>query len=343
MSDQRRELAHEVRAPVGAILAAAEQLLAEAALPAGQHELLVALRNQADWLQRLAGNLLATEQQALVPCNPVAVVRETVRLFAPVARRAGLELHCLDRTGVRLELSGGELALRQALANLLGNALKFTDEGTVRVELSLTAAGDVQVAVEDTGIGMNAEELTAALAGLAPGPRRRGGLGLGLATARRLLQRLGGRLDGTSTLGTGSRFVVQLPVQRLAGMPTPLPLAMAPGLRCLVVDPSPTIRLLVAAVLASDGATVELCVDATQARARCQASDRPVGVAMLGAATGAGLMAELRERAPQIRIIALGWTEHGDPPPDALVPRPYTRSGLLAALAAVMAPASRTR
>ncbi len=255
MTDQRRELAHEVRAPVGAILAAAEQLLTEAALPAGQHELLVALRNQADWLQRLAGNLLATEQPMAAICDPVAMARETVRLFAPVARRAGLELHCVDRTGARLELSGGELALRQALANLLGNALKFTDDGAVRVELSLAATGDLQVAVEDTGIGLSAEELAAALTGLAPGPRRRGGLGLGLATARRLLHRLGGSLDGTSTPGAGSRFVMCLPVQRLPGVPTPLPLAIAPGLRCLVVDPSPPRPQRVGAVGGGDGAT----------------------------------------------------------------------------------------
>jgi len=96
-------------------------------------------------------------------------------------------------------------------------------------------------------------------------------------------------------------------------------------------------RTLRHAVLASDGATVELCVDAAQA------GDRPVGVAMLGAGAGPGLMAELRERSARICIIALGWTQHGDPLPDALVPRPQTRAGLLAALAAVMAPASRTR
>jgi signal transduction histidine kinase len=104
---------------------------------------------------------------------------------------------------------------RQILVNLLGNALKFTDKGGVRVAVSKSAT-EVRIDITDTGIGIAEEELARLFLPFAQVDtgltRRHGGTGLGLYISRRLATLLGGRIEVNSTLGIGSTFSVVLPL-----------------------------------------------------------------------------------------------------------------------------------
>lgn len=114
------------------------------------------------------------------------------------------------------EVLGDKERIRQILLNLVGNAVKFTHVGHVRVTVAQTVTGVVEIVVSDTGEGISAEALPHIFDEFSQGgsrlSRRFGGVGLGLAISRKLVAQMGGRIEASSEPGVGSTFRVYLPM-----------------------------------------------------------------------------------------------------------------------------------
>jgi CheY-like chemotaxis protein len=157
-----------------------------------------------------AGRL--TLEQAIL--SPRLVVEDTLRLFAVAAHNKRLELTSMIDPTVPASLSGDAGRLRQILVNLVANAIKFTERGTVSITVGLEAetadSALVRFAVADTGIGLTPEQQAGLFESFAQADasttRKYGGTGLGLAISRQLAELMGGRIGVTSEAGRGSTF-----------------------------------------------------------------------------------------------------------------------------------------
>ncbi len=322
-ADERTLLAHELRSPLGAILAYTELLLDEPGMTPQRSEHLLVVRNNTDWLIKLVSRMLSrsgAEDPALQePSDPVRMVQEHVRLFTPAARNRGLHLF-LDNNihGLALNLDDHELLFRQIISNLLGNALKFTIHGGVRVALSAASLAEgramLHVAVSDTGIGMDEAQIAAVgrpYVQVHPESRQRGGLGLGLATCRSLSERLGGSLQIRSASGRGSTFTVSIPVAATAADEAaviPAPAGLPTG-RYLLADDDGSARLLAAVLFKRAGARVTLVEHGAAALIVTRSAEeagRPFDVIVLDVhmpQSGPSLVGELRSLGFRGRII----------------------------------------
>jgi signal transduction histidine kinase/DNA-binding response OmpR family regulator/CHASE3 domain sensor protein len=148
------------------------------------------------------------------------VANEMRSLFEPIAREKKLEFSISTHPGVPTTIETDKMRLEQVLKNLLSNALKFTKQGSVKLNINYdsTNVGLVLFSVTDTGIGIEKDKLDLIFEAFqqADGSTRRkfGGTGLGLSISRQLAKLLGGDITVTSTLGGGSTFTVSLPVRK---------------------------------------------------------------------------------------------------------------------------------
>jgi two-component system, NtrC family, sensor kinase len=217
-------MSHELRTPLNAIIGVSEMLRedAEAAkqdtepldrvLGAGRH--LLALINDILDLSKIeAGRMeLQLESFTLAPLI-VGVVKTLEPLAAKNANR--VTVHCDPAIGT---LHADQMRLRQALLNLLSNANKFTDHGTINIDARQREEEDrdwVTISVTDTGIGMTAEQMGKLFQEFsqadASTTRKYGGTGLGLAISKRFCEMMGGDITVESTPGRGSTFTIRLP------------------------------------------------------------------------------------------------------------------------------------
>jgi CheY-like chemotaxis protein len=176
-------------------------------------EALLTVLNDVLDLSKIEAGRLEVES---LPFDLHAVLRESVRLFTPRAQQAGITLRCdLDGLPTRA-VRGDPSRVRQVLANLVGNAVKFTPQGEVVLSARRGDDDRVCISVRDTGIGMTPEVLARLFEPFSQADhsfaRRYGGTGLGLAISSRLAQLMGGRLAAKSDAGMGSEFSLELPL-----------------------------------------------------------------------------------------------------------------------------------
>jgi PAS domain S-box-containing protein len=242
-------MSHEVRTPLNGIVGFTS-LLAEMPLTAEAREYVQTIQTSGEALIQLTGDILdfaRIESGALKldaqPTNPRAVVEDTLDLFAVQANERGIPLLHWIEEDVPAAILSDEPRLRQVLANLVGNAIKFTEKGTVSVRLSVQPGepGWLIFQVIDTGIGIRAEHqgaLFKPFRQVEEGTTRRfGGTGLGLAISRNLVELMGGQIELKSAFGEGSTLTFQVPAVVVPGVPrTPpglsylkLAVAAAPG------------------------------------------------------------------------------------------------------------------
>ncbi len=189
---------------------------------------------------------------------------DTVRALAVAAHKKGLELNAFIAPGVPDVLKGDPSRLRQVVVNLLGNAIKFTEEGEVNLNVEVVSRmkdeAQLHLTVEDTGIGIPENEQKHIFNSFAQADgsitRRFGGSGLGLAISQQLCQMMGGRIWLTSQAGRGSQFhfTVRLGVgQEIPARPAQASLQQLKGLKVLVVDDNPTNRRILHSLLTAKG------------------------------------------------------------------------------------------
>ena len=187
-----------------------------------------------------------------------AVIGEAVQTIAPLLKQRHLE-YSLVTPEQMPQLFIDRTRIRQVMLNLLNNAVRFTDHGRIDVRIQL-AAEAVEVVVHDTGVGIEAENLEHIFEEFRqadPGPRSRGGAGLGLTISRRFVEMHGGRMWAESTVGEGSTFHFTLPLP--GALPETTELQHIPDRRradsheapVIVVDPDPGISAMVARYLGS--------------------------------------------------------------------------------------------
>jgi len=248
-------MSHEIRTPMNGVIGML-QLLGLSPLGGEQREQLDIAHKSAEKLLRLLDDILDLSKVESghfdldeTDFSPAEVGEEVTELFRSRGESKGLDIHYVADTSLPPVLRGDPSRLRQVILNLMGNAVKFTEQGSVELRIMRVRA-DGQVAlirfsVKDTGIGMNETTKAKLFQKFSQGDsslnRRHGGSGLGLAISQSLVQRMGGRIQVRSSPGAGSEFwfEVQFALGSSAGLLTPLqPAPKVPQLkgRVLVVE-----------------------------------------------------------------------------------------------------------
>ena len=218
-------MSHEIRTPMNGVIGFTELLLAgDVTESQKQHLEMIADSGRA--MLRLLNDLLDFAKiesgQMAVAHEPTDIrhkVHSAVRLLEPTATEKGVSIKVIVKDVVPKWILSDRMRLRQIVLNLLGNAIKFTDKGSVTVEVSADKAAElIQISVTDTGIGVADDKLsvifekfTQADSSIA---RRFGGTGLGLPICAQLATLLGGSITAKSREGVGSVFTLTLPLQQ---------------------------------------------------------------------------------------------------------------------------------
>jgi signal transduction histidine kinase/ActR/RegA family two-component response regulator len=315
-------LSHELRTPLTPVLASADWLASDTALPPRTRDAVQTIRKNVELEIRLIDDLLdltrITHGKLELHPEPVDlhdVVDDVLRICASEITEKGLKLE-ISLSADRSCVLADDARLHQVVWNLLKNAVKFTPGGgTIRVE-SRRDDEHVELRVIDTGAGIHPSVLPRIFDAFDQGDerqaRRFGGLGLGLTICRVLVEQHHGTLAAESAgVGEGATFTLRLPLTLLAPIrrDTPAPGVTAPAapLRILLVEDHADTARVLATILRRDGYHV---VTAMTLAAACEAAERrpfDLVVSDIGLPDGSGLdlMRQLRGLDPGIRGIAL--------------------------------------
>jgi PAS domain S-box-containing protein len=284
-------ISHEIRTPVNGIISMTDQVL-RAPLSREQRDRLQNVRESALALMEIIGDILdysriETGGLDLTPIefNLRDSINDTLRNQVSRARRKGLELDCHIPAGIPEVLVGDPGRLRQILVNLVGNAIQYTDSGTVVVAVKIESEHEdsvcVRFCVSDTGIGIPPEKQRL-MSGILERTddaalRDRGGHGLGLSIAARLIELMGGRIWVESEAGKGSTFyftaVFKLAKHLLRRTSRAAPLELL-GVPAIVVDANESERRLLGEILLNWGVDAILLEKGEEALRRMERAAR---------------------------------------------------------------------
>ena len=215
-------MSHEIRTPLTAIIGYSEELESSAMTPSDRHDALQVIQRNGQHLMTIINDILdlskieagsmGLETRAT---NVVEIAEEVRRMLSPRARAKGLALDLRLAQPLPSTILSDPTRIRQILLNLVGNAIKFTDRGSVTIEVSADYAAQLcRLSVKDTGIGISKDQLATLFQSFAQADssisRKYGGTGLGLDISKRLAAMLGGDLKVTSAVGYGSTFVCSI-------------------------------------------------------------------------------------------------------------------------------------
>lgn len=279
-------MSHELRTPLNAILGFSNIIQKDAQFPEAQRRNLEIVNRSGEHLLKLINDVLDMAkidagriQLEETPFDLGSLVRDVADMMSVRARDKGLRLLIDQSSEFPRFMVGDEARLRQMLINLVGNALKFTQQGgvTLRLGTRRDAAPHLIVEIEDTGPGIAQEDRQRIFEPFVQlgdqGDSK--GTGLGLAITRQFVQLMGGRIDLESELGKGSLFRVELPLKEAQEEAVVQPknndrgeaVHLAPGqpsYRILIVEDQPENQLLLAHLMKSAGFEVMIAKNGVQ-------------------------------------------------------------------------------
>lgn len=301
-------MSHEIRTPMTAILGYTEILELEAKL----HKMPELFLDSLDTIKRNGGHLMELINDILdlskieagkldvesIPCSPQTIVEEVMELVLVRAEAKGLKLEATYDFPLPVEIKSDPTRIRQVLINLIGNAIKFTEVGTVRLHTTfLETPGEepqIRFSVIDQGIGMSEAQLANLFRPFTQADssttRKYGGTGLGLTICKRLANILGGDISVTSELNKGSTFSATVQTGDLTGIERiqkledqssapqesaaaqqaqsscPIPEFPLKGKKVLLAEDGPDNQKLISFILKKAGAEVTVVDNGEQAR-----------------------------------------------------------------------------
>ena len=285
-------VSHDLRTPMNGVLGMLDIAL--------DHELPAEVREQLQTAHRCARSLLLLLNDILdmskieagrmtlerIPFDVRTLLEDCIKSHQPRAAENRVELRFEVSPEVPEQIVGDPLRIRQVLWNLIGNAVKFTEDGAVTVRIgqqfaSEGAASMLEIRVQDTGTGIPADKLLSIFEKFTQADgsvtRRFGGTGLGLAITKKLVELHNGELRVESEFGHGSTFTATLQYDaqelspELALPPAPAPIkAVLPRARILVVEDNRVNQKVVTAVLGKRGYSIELANDGREALAKLE-------------------------------------------------------------------------
>ncbi|MBL8859334.1 MAG: response regulator [Planctomycetes bacterium] len=333
---------HEIRTPMTSILGFSERLLDPGLSDADKVEALSRIRRNGEHLlqvindildiSKIEAGMLAVEA---IPCSPHAILAEVHGAMDVRAAIAGIELKVESIGGIPETILTDPVRLKQVLINLVGNAIKFTQRGWVRLLVTLESGDSprLRFAIMDTGIGMDAETCSRLFKPFMQADssttRRFGGTGLGLSICKHLVERLGGAIEVTSDVGKGSVFTFSVDIGPIEGVKMLRgqnlsflaelsdidPQFRTPrlvGTRILLVEDGEDNRRLIGFILSAAEAQVEIAIDGQEALNKIEAAEaagKPFNVILMDmqmpVLDGYEAARRLRARGCQSTVIAL--------------------------------------
>ncbi len=221
-SDFLSNMSHELRTPLNGVLGYVQILQRDRTLGPSQKQSLESISNCGEHLLQLINDVLDLSkieagklELSLEPTDLSNLIDGVRDIVKPRAEGKGLEFVVKTSPEVPRGVITDPMKLRQVLINLLGNSVKFTQEGRISLKVAEQPKGTLRFDVEDTGMGIASDKLAAIFNPFQQdeGGKTEGGTGLGLAISRRISEALGGSLEATSELGEGSTFTVTHPLE----------------------------------------------------------------------------------------------------------------------------------
>jgi len=283
-------MSHEIRTPLNGVLGAA-QAMRNTPLDPVQEKYLQTIASCGEALQTLIDDILDLSRVESVgvhlqerPIDPREALRQAFLVTKAAGEAKGLRMALEGLEGMPALITADGARLRQAVINLLGNAVKFTAAGgvTLSAQVCEEAGGSwLRIVVRDTGVGVEPEALARLFEPFEQGgaevQARFGGAGLGLSIVRAVVEAMGGRTQAQSAPGVGSAFGFEIPLKipaaqealsSIAPEPAPGPPPAAPSRRVLVAEDVGINQMVIEALLVSLGHEAVIVGDGAQALAR---------------------------------------------------------------------------
>lgn len=379
-SDFLANMSHEIRTPMNAIVGLANLLEVQGLSHAKQQDFIKTLKLSAHQLLGLINDLLDVSKiqdqsfrLQVIPFDLKEIITEVINVNLVESKKKNIELIEDFRCGDSNTFLGDPLRIRQVVTNLVSNAIKFTDKGSVRIEVECHDSPVpeilmLQIKVSDTGIGIAEEMIETIFSRFTQADtsltRKYGGTGLGLSISKMLIEMMGGTIAVTSKTGEGSDFIVQVPLmiyradlpanENLSLIEERKPLKKASGLRILLVEDYPPNVLVAGSFLEDFGYTYDVASTGREALEMLQNKEYALVLMDVQMPEMDGFMATSlwRENEKQDkkgrRLPIIGMTAHAlkgdrerciEAGMDEYIAKPFSTEELQTKISALLAPA----